>query len=40
MEGGGPGVSIDLLIRSLYTLGASNRDLARAIAAPALRRAS
>jgi ribosome-binding protein aMBF1 (putative translation factor) len=40
MEGGDPGVSLDLLIRSLYTLGASNRDLARAINAPALRRAS
>ena len=40
MEGGDPSVSLDLLIRSLYTLGASNRDLARAITAPALRRAS
>ena len=31
MEGGDPTVSIDLLIRSLLELGASNRDLARAI---------
>jgi hypothetical protein len=32
MEGGDPTVSLDLLIRSLLALGASNRDLARAIA--------
>lgn len=32
MEGGDPTVSLDLLIRSLFALGASNRDLARAIA--------
>ena len=31
MEGGDPSVSIDLLIRSLLALGASNRDLARTI---------
>ena len=31
MEGGDPSVSIDLLVRSLLALGASNRDLARAI---------
>ena len=31
MEGGDPTVSLDLLIRSLLSLGASNRDLARAI---------
>jgi predicted XRE-type DNA-binding protein len=31
MEGGDPSVSIDLLIRSLLALGASNRDLARVI---------
>jgi len=31
MEGGDPSVSLDLLIRSLLALGASNRDLARAI---------
>src|SRR5262245_29223091 len=31
MEGGDPSVSIDLLIRSLFALGASNRDLARTI---------
>lgn len=31
MEGGDPTVSLDLLIRSLLALGASNRDLARAI---------
>jgi DNA-binding XRE family transcriptional regulator len=31
MEGGDPSVSIDLLVRSLLALGASNRDLARMI---------
>jgi DNA-binding XRE family transcriptional regulator len=31
MEGGDPSVSIDLLVRSLLALGASNRDLARVI---------
>jgi predicted XRE-type DNA-binding protein len=31
MEGGDPSVSLDLLIRSLLALGASNRDLARSI---------
>jgi transcriptional regulator with XRE-family HTH domain len=31
MEGGDPSVSIDLMVRSLLALGASNRDLARAI---------
>ena len=31
MEGGDPSVSLDLLIRSLLALGASSRDLARAI---------
>ena len=31
MEGGDPSVSLDLLIRSLLALGASNRELARAI---------
>ena len=31
MEGGDPSVSIDLLIRSLLALGASNRELARVI---------
>jgi predicted transcriptional regulator len=40
MEGGDPSVSLDLIIRSLFTLGASHRDLARAINAPPLRRAS
>lgn len=34
MESGDPSVSIDLLIRSLVALGASNRDVARAISAP------
>ena len=34
MEGGNPTVSLDLLIRSLLILGASNRDLARAISSP------
>lgn len=32
MESGDPSVSLDLLIRSLLTLGASNSDLARTIA--------
>jgi predicted XRE-type DNA-binding protein len=40
MEGGDPSVSLDLLVRSLLTLGASRRDLGRAISTPALRRAS
>lgn len=40
MEGGDPSVSLDLLIRSLLALGASNRDLARAISGPALLKAS
>lgn len=40
MEGGDPGVSLDLLIRSLLALGVSRRDLARVIDAPSLRRAS
>jgi hypothetical protein len=31
MEGGDPSVSLDLLIRSLLALGASNRELARVI---------
>lgn len=33
MEGGDPSVSLDLLIRSLLVLGASNRDVGRTIAA-------
>ena len=40
MESGDPSVSLDLLVRSLLTLGASRRDLGRAISAPGLRRAS
>jgi DNA-binding XRE family transcriptional regulator len=36
MEGGDPTVSLDLLIRSLLALGASNRDLARAIGSASL----
>jgi DNA-binding XRE family transcriptional regulator len=36
MEGGDPTVSLDLLIRSLLALGASNRDLARTIGAASL----
>jgi len=32
MEAGDPSVSLDLLIRSLITLGASNRELSRIIA--------
>ena len=33
MEAGDPSVSLDLLIRSLFALGATKRDLARVIAA-------
>jgi predicted XRE-type DNA-binding protein len=40
MEGGDPSVSIDLLIRSLLALGASSRDVARAISGASLPRAS
>ena len=36
MEGGDPSVSIDLLIRSLLALGASDRELARVIASSRL----
>jgi transcriptional regulator with XRE-family HTH domain len=32
MEAGDPSVSLDLLIRSLLTLGASEKDLAKVIA--------
>jgi len=32
MEAGGPSVSIDLLIRSLLAMGATQKDLAQAIA--------
>jgi len=39
MEGGDPTVSIDLLIRSLLVLGASNRDLARTVSGASLARA-
>jgi hypothetical protein len=31
MEAGDPSVSLDLLVRSLLALGASNRDLAKLI---------
>ena len=34
MEAGDPSVSVDLLVRSLLALGASDRDLARIIAGP------
>ena len=40
MEGGDPSVSLDLLIRSLLALGASARDLARAISGQSLAKAS
>ena len=40
MEGGDPSVSLDLLIRSLLALGASARDLARAILGQPLAKAS
>jgi DNA-binding XRE family transcriptional regulator len=35
MEGGDPSVSLDLLVRSLLTLGASRKDLAKVIASSA-----
>ena len=38
MEGGDPSVSLDLLIRSLFALGASTRDLGRAISGQPLSR--
>ena len=34
MEAGDPSVSVDLLIRSLITLGASDRELSKIIATP------
>ena len=34
MEAGDPSVSLDLLVRSLFSLGASRRELAQFIAAP------
>ena len=40
MEAGDPSVSLDLLIRSLLALGASRRDLARAISSAPLPKAS
>ena len=40
MEAGDPSVSLDLLIRSLLALGASRRDLARAISSVSLQKAS
>ena len=40
MEGGDPSVSLDQLIRSLLALGASTRDLARAISGQRLAKAS
>jgi DNA-binding XRE family transcriptional regulator len=40
MESGDPTVSLDLLIRSLLALGASTRDIARAISGQPLAKAS
>jgi ribosome-binding protein aMBF1 (putative translation factor) len=40
MEAGDPSVSLDLLIRTLLALGASSRDLARAISHASLAEAS
>jgi len=34
MEAGDPSVSLDLLVRSLFTLGANRRDVARHLGAP------
>jgi hypothetical protein len=39
MEADDPSVSIDLLVRSLFALGATSRDLARAISHTALPKA-
>ena len=40
METGDPSVSLDLLVRSLFRLGASRRDLARYLSAGVRRRAA
>lgn len=40
MEAGDASVSLDLLVRSLFSLGATSRDLARVIAAPKRSRAA
>lgn len=40
MEAGDPSVSLDLLFRGLLALGASRRDLARAIVSPTVPKAS
>ena len=40
MEAGDPSVSLDLLVRSFFTLGASRRDLGRRLAPPPRRRAA
>ncbi len=40
MEADDPSVSVDLLVRSLFALGATNRDLARTISRAALPKAS
>jgi DNA-binding XRE family transcriptional regulator len=40
MERGDPSVSLDLLIRSLLALGATNRDLAKAFSTASLPKAS
>jgi len=37
MEAGDPSVSLDLLVRSLLAMGASNSDLAKIIASPHIR---
>lgn len=40
MEAGDPSVSIDLLVRSLFKLGTTRRDLGRRLATPPRRRAA
>lgn len=40
MEAGDPSVSIDLLVRSLFKLGTTRRDLGRRLASPVRRRAA
>jgi predicted XRE-type DNA-binding protein len=40
MEAGDPSVSIDLLVRALFRIGATRQDLVRHLAAPTKRRAA
>ena len=40
MEAGDPSVSLDLLVRALFSIGATRQDLVRHLAAPTRRRAA